>query len=110
MISQEQFKIDNINKLYDSHIYRVSCIIKSYRDDKREIPFLRLKTQLDLLIIDKDLFNLTHGFDLHDWNLIRDDKYYDARDQIGDELNRKIFLQDRVRKYIANKISNYGVN
>lgn len=75
-------KKEFVNKVFD----------EQYKD-KKKFP------NKELILLHKELFNLTYEFDIEDWKKIRDKNYYDSL--IGLDINeQKKFTLNKVKKFL----------
>jgi len=78
-MSSDEEIVRKINNIFDRQIYRDS----------------RFK-------VHKELFNLTLDFTLHDWNIIRTEKYWQTIDKLLDDDMKKEYTLKCVKYYLKN--------
>lgn len=83
---------DQVNKAFDDQIKRDTFRFRQTNDS-------RIKYDIEMHKINKEIFNLTFNFTMNDWRLVRDSEYWSVFDTLDFYRGKQYTLQC-VRNYL----------
>jgi len=92
---------DSVTEMFDKRISSLSYKFDAYS-----------KGQVEILTLDKKLYQLTNDFSLYDWNKVQSKDFIENRDTIQGvtsfdrDYKKKEYLLTRIEKYLEWKSNN----